>query len=309
MTQVAWVVVAGLAAFGATMALGYRNWKRRLAVAAAFPDAAAQARGAGNLAVAPIIGGAGVGLCVVAIAARILAEGDRFHTAASMVSVSAGVVAGGFLLAYARFFYTLAALVRMRPWEGRIDKDKVRTLDRSIERRGRWVAFSAELVAAAIAVWAGVRFDIVGVGGERVYDLGQWGWMVTVAWILACTNIVKLLDGLEGAVNILLLAASAALCYAAVGSGENFLMAFTSVLIGVAAGSLRFNFLPARLPLRGSGSALMGFLFGVLTVLARRKAATMLLVVVPLAVVVILLGGAMLTLLERAMMPGDDGKR
>jgi UDP-N-acetylmuramyl pentapeptide phosphotransferase/UDP-N-acetylglucosamine-1-phosphate transferase len=77
------------------------------------------------------------------------------------------------------------------------------------------------------------------------------------------------------------------------------------VIAAAALASLRFNLYPARLPIGGSGTALLGFLFAVLTVLARQKTIATFLLVLPLGLIVVVIGGYMLTFLERSMSFGS----
>ena len=58
----------------------------------------------------------------------------------------------------------------------------------------------------------------------------------------------------------------------------------------------------------GPWTVLLGFVFALLTVLARQKTVAALLLIFPLFVIVILVGGAMLAFLERTISAGDDEK-
>jgi UDP-GlcNAc:undecaprenyl-phosphate GlcNAc-1-phosphate transferase len=170
------------------------------------------------------------------------------------------------------------------------------------------ISLCLEIVASLIVVGAGVRFSILSVGTGAELPLGEWAVPLTVLWLVGATNVVKLLDGLEGAVSVLLLVGAVAVAYTTIGVPEHFLNAFSIAMIGATLASLRFNAYPARLSLRGPGSAFAGFLFAVLTVLARQKTVAALLLVFPLLLIVIIVGGAMLSFLERTVLIGDNDK-
>lgn len=168
------------------------------------------------------------------------------------------------------------------------------------------VRFLLELVACLLVTIAGIRFSVMSALPGREIALDSWAIPATVAWMLIAMNVVKLLDGLEGAVSVLLLVAGVAVFYTTLGTPEHFLNGFAFILVGSSLASLRFTAYPARLSLRGPGSACAGFLFAVLTVLARQKTVAALLFVFPITVVLILIGGAVLSGLERLIFPDRE---
>jgi UDP-GlcNAc:undecaprenyl-phosphate GlcNAc-1-phosphate transferase len=172
----------------------------------------------------------------------------------------------------------------------------------------RWIVEWVVVALAAVLVMAtGTRFGVLGVRGEGDVALGAWSGPLTVLWLVAATGVARLLDGLEGAVNVLLLVAGVAVAYGTLGAGEPVLNSVALVVVFASLGSLRFNFFPAPLPLRGTGSAVAGFMFAVLTVMARQKTVAALLLIFPLAVVVVLVGGVMLGVMERTLLPEGRG--
>ena len=57
-----------------------------------------------------------------------------------------------------------------------------------------WQKLAGQILAAGAAYWAGVH--IQGLGG---YDVGAWWNLpVTVLWLVACTNAINLIDGVDG---------------------------------------------------------------------------------------------------------------
>ncbi len=86
--------------------------------------------------------------------------------------------------------------------------------------------------------------------------------IISVIWLLACTNAVNLIDGMDGlATGVSLLAAATTL--AAGMLHHNFgLMLATAPLVGALLGFLRYNFAPASVFLGDAGSLTIGFLLG-----------------------------------------------
>jgi UDP-GlcNAc:undecaprenyl-phosphate GlcNAc-1-phosphate transferase len=163
------------------------------------------------------------------------------------------------------------------------------------------------LTAAALTgTLCGIQFPIVAVVGEKL-NLGEYSALASLAWLIIATLVVKMLDGLDGAASLLLLLTAGMVCYTTMQSIEYLLSTFSIILIGVVIGSIRFHMYPARLALRGGGSLFIGFLFAVLTVLARQKSITAGVVIIPVLLLALLLGGAMLGILERNLTLNRKG--
>jgi UDP-GlcNAc:undecaprenyl-phosphate/decaprenyl-phosphate GlcNAc-1-phosphate transferase len=134
-------------------------------------------------------------------------------------------------------------------------------------------------VAAAIFVWsAGVR--LVSIEG---HPFPAWASLfLTVLWIVACSNAVNLIDGVDG------LAAGAAL-FATITSliagllHGNMALAFaTAPLAGALIGFLRFNFNPASIFLGDCGSLTLGFMLGCYGIVWSEKSTTLIGMTAPL---------------------------
>ena len=96
---------------------------------------------------------------------------------------------------------------------------------------------------------------------------GPWlSYLVTIFWIAAITNAFNFLDNMDG-----LSAGVAAICTLAflittVLIGQWFVAATLACLLGATLGFLVWNFPPAKIFMGDSGSLVIGFVLGVLTV-------------------------------------------
>lgn len=87
---------------------------------------------------------------------------------------------------------------------------------------------------------------------------------ISMMWLLACTNAVNLIDGMDGlASGVSLLAAGTTLAVALL-HGNYGLMLATAPLVGALFGFLRYNFAPASVFLGDAGSLTVGFILGCL---------------------------------------------
>lgn len=281
------VSIAFLLAFAFALATGYRIWRSRGASSwKVWLQRLSLWRGEEALqparAAFPFVVGLYLGILALGIGLETVVQGDRFYPPDEAVSIKASL--------------QLALLLLM-----------LRTVAGG--GGGIWwrmvLPLSLELGAAALVVANGVRFEVVGFGAGGTMELGALAAPLTILWLLAAMYAVRLLDGIDGAVPVLLLTAAVAVLVATRGTNEYLLAALCVVIIGAVLGSLRFHFFPARLPLRGAATGIFGFVFAVLTVLARQKTVAALLLIFPLAVILLLLGGAMLGLLEKTLLLPD----
>src|SRR5262245_12429778 len=122
-----------------------------------------------------------------------------------------------------------------------------------------------------ILVAAGVY--LAGIGIEQIKDpfsgepvvLGAWGFIATILWLVAFTNLINLVDGIDGlAGGISLMLMCLLVC---VGFNSH---SYSTLLAAGTAGALlaflSFNFPPAELYMGDSGVYFLGFLIGVMTI-------------------------------------------
>ena len=160
----------------------------------------------------------------------------------------------------------------------------------------------AQLGAALVAVGSGLVVTQVALPWIGVVPLGWLGPVLTLVWIVGCTNAVNFMDGLDGLVGGTLLVVAAALAWIAAGQGGWFVYAAALFLAAGFAGFLPFNLHPARIFMGDVGSQFAGFMMAVLAVAAARFDAQQLsFLIVPLLMFGLLFDAAF-TLARRALM-------
>jgi len=248
----------------------------------------AQVSASSFFACLPMLAGVITGSLAMALfMSRLLAPHDRFYSEFDALRILLAVNLSGLAL-FSVYFLPHSSVVRQKFVL-------------------RWILrLLIELVACGVVIAAGVRFNVLSPIPGKEVALDSWAWLATLVWMLVAMNTVKMLDGIEGAASVVLLVGAVAVFYTTLGTQEYFLHTFALVLAGASLASLRFTAYPARWSLRGAGSSVAGFLFAVLTVLARQKTVAALLFIFPLALVLIVLGGAVLGSLERVLFPDRD---
>jgi UDP-GlcNAc:undecaprenyl-phosphate/decaprenyl-phosphate GlcNAc-1-phosphate transferase len=134
-------------------------------------------------------------------------------------------------------------------------------------------------VIAALLVWSmGVRLS--GVAGHALPEAATL--ILTVGWLLVCTNAFNLVDGLDGLAAGVGMFATLTIFTAAAIDGNQPLMFATLPLAGCLLGFLCFNFNPATVFLGDCGSLLIGFMLGCFGLIWTGKTVTLLGLTAPL---------------------------
>ena len=130
------------------------------------------------------------------------------------------------------------------------------------------------LIAASVIVFYGgiLLSDITAFG--FYINFGYWAYPITIFFIVACTNIINLIDGLDGL--------SGGICcifYVTIGiigfyqaRYGSLVMLLTFIMLGSTIGFLVHNFYPAKI-FAGDCATFMGFIISIITLLEFKGAA------------------------------------
>jgi UDP-GlcNAc:undecaprenyl-phosphate GlcNAc-1-phosphate transferase len=170
--------------------------------------------------------------------------------------------------------------------------DDIRTLPPSVK-------FAAQVVAAYVAWYFGVRLFGVTLG----YGVGvQVVWLsapLTILWIVGVTNAFNFIDGLNGLAGGIAVVACAAMVAVGLALGNIAVIVPAVALAGALLGFLRYNFPRARIFLGDAGSMSVGFLLAVLFKEAAEVPGPSVLVAVPVLALAVPLLDVSLAVLRR----------
>jgi UDP-GlcNAc:undecaprenyl-phosphate GlcNAc-1-phosphate transferase len=156
--------------------------------------------------------------------------------------------------------------------------------------------------AAMVAVLSGLVLHRLSLPGIGVVELGLFGTLITLFWIMGCTNAVNFMDGLDGLVGGTIVIACAALAAIALSLGGGFIYAASLFLVAGFLGFLPFNLHRARIFMGDVGSQFAGFMLAVLAVAAAGfEQSQVSFLIVPLLIFGLLFDAGF-TLLRRALM-------
>ena len=123
-----------------------------------------------------------------------------------------------------------------------------------------------QILIALTAFYLGMRVDtfknpLNGV----VYQLGSWSVVATVFWLVALTNLINLIDGIDGLATGIGLMLMGLLVYVSY-DGQLFSLCISAGMAGALLAFLFFNFPPAKIYLGDGGAYFLGYLIGGLTI-------------------------------------------
>ncbi len=126
----------------------------------------------------------------------------------------------------------------------------------------------AGILAAALVIYflAGIRMNEVTLPFFGSFELGWWSLPITIIWIIAITNAVNLIDGLDGlatGVSIIALFTMGIMAYFFLNMTNVYVAIWIFAMVAALVGFLPHNFHPASIFLGDTGSLFIGFMMAV----------------------------------------------
>ncbi len=135
-----------------------------------------------------------------------------------------------------------------------------------------WGKLLGQIAAALILVSYGIQIEkVTHPWGGFIY-FGSWSTPVTVIWVLAFTNALNLIDGLDGLAAGVAVIASITFFFVAVQTGQPPVALYlTAAVAGAGLGFLPYNFHPARIFMGDAGSMFLGFVLAAVAIAGTLK--------------------------------------
>lgn len=128
------------------------------------------------------------------------------------------------------------------------------------------VKLAGQVAAAVVFVFSGARIEQLGHPLGGVLELGWWSVPVTLLWLVAVTNVLNIIDGLDGLAAGMTSIAALPMLFIALQREQWAAALLAAALIGSTLGFLRYNFNPARLFMGDTGGMFLGFVLGAVAV-------------------------------------------
>ena len=142
-----------------------------------------------------------------------------------------------------------------------------------------------QILAACVAAASGL---VIGnVANPFTAELIPIGWLaypITIVYLVAFTNVINLIDGLDGLAAGITAISCAAMFYLSYEAHQIDAAVLACILAGCCLGFLRYNFNPASIFMGDCGSNMLGFLLGVIALLGVNRVAAATTLIVPLVI-------------------------
>ena len=166
-----------------------------------------------------------------------------------------------------------------------------------------------QIIAATIVVLYGdLSFSEVSVFGYKIYFNEFWGSLTSIVFIVAITNAINLIDGMDG------LAAGISSIYFLTIAIIAFILnriggldvIISLIMLGATLGFLVHNFPPAKIFMGDSGSLFLGFMISVIALLGY-KVTTFTSLIVPIVILAIPIFDTIFAILRRLLKGQNIG--
>jgi len=140
-----------------------------------------------------------------------------------------------------------------------------------------WLKFGVQILAAVIAVLSGVLINVVSnpllMTSGQALTIGVLSVRVTIIWIVAVTNSVNLIDGLDGlACGVSSIACLTLLVVSLlVPDANSNVVIILAALFGACIGFLPYNLNPAKIFMGDTGALMLGYILATVSVIGMFK--------------------------------------
>lgn len=170
-------------------------------------------------------------------------------------------------------------------------------IDDMIQLKPRW-KFVGQSIAAISVISGGLFIEFINLPFETIWELGFLGIPLTYLWIVAITNAINLIDGLDGLAAGVSIIVLTAISIISIMAGNFFISLLTLILISSTLGFLFFNFHPAKIFMGDTGSLFLGFMISVISILGF-KSITLFTLIVPIILLAVPLSDSIFAIIRR----------
>ena len=143
------------------------------------------------------------------------------------------------------------------------------------------VKFLFQIVIAVMATMHGALIQSLPMPWGRL-ELGFFGYILTVFWIIGIINAFNLIDGMDGLSSGITLFSSLTIAMLAIVNGFLPTALVALALAGAVTGFLIYNFNPAKIFMGDSGSMFIGYILAILSLRSQSKAHAVVSILVPI---------------------------
>jgi len=163
------------------------------------------------------------------------------------------------------------------------------------------IKLSGQISGAAVLVFSGLVIERVTLPFFGMIDLGVFGIILTLLWIVGITNAINLIDGLDGLATGVSTIALSSMFVMAIMQGQVVAAYLSIVLIGSNLGFLYHNFYPAKIYMGDTGSNLLGYMIAVISILGLFKNIAIFSFIIPIVILAVPIFDTLFAIVRRAL--------
>ncbi len=168
-----------------------------------------------------------------------------------------------------------------------------------------WIKLGGQLLAAGVAVRCGIVVDAISnftpAGGTTVLGSAWVTIPVTVFWIVACTNAVNLIDGLDGLAVGVSTISSLTMLVVSLYVADPSVSLILAALTGACLGFMPYNLNPAKIFMGDVGSQMLGFVLSTASIIGLFKFHAIISFLVPLLALAVPLADTIFAFFRRIL--------
>ncbi|WP_227394319.1 glycosyltransferase family 4 protein [Jeotgalibacillus aurantiacus] len=169
--------------------------------------------------------------------------------------------------------------------------DDIRELSAKVKLLG-------QIAAALVVVLGGVQLEFINLPFGGQLEFGWFSIPMTVIWIVAITNAVNLIDGLDGLAAGVSSIALGTISLMAMLDGNVFVMTMGLLLLGSVLGFLLYNFHPAKIFMGDTGALFLGFAISVVALLGFKNV-TIISLIIPIIILGVPISDTIFAIIRR----------
>src|SRR5574344_84782 len=143
------------------------------------------------------------------------------------------------------------------------------------------VKLLGQILAACVLVLFDIKIEWLNNPWGGYFYLEYFSIPLTIFWVISFTNVVNLIDGLDGLAAGVSAIASLTVILVAVQMGYYHIAVMTAALAGGIIGFIRYNFNPATIFMGDTGSMFIGYMLAAISVYGAVKTAATVALIVP----------------------------
>ena len=168
-----------------------------------------------------------------------------------------------------------------------------------------WIKLAGQVLAAGVAIRCGIVVDAISnftpAGGTTFLNTYWLAIPVTVIWIVACTNAVNLIDGLDGLAVGVSTISSLTMLVVSLFVAEPVVSLILAALTGACVGFMPYNLNPAKIFMGDVGSQMLGFVLATVSIMGMFKFHAIISFLVPLLALAVPLADTVFAFFRRIL--------